>query len=64
LKWGEPFLSRPWKVDEPTGYATLPEGPGLGVRVNPERMAKLASDPKYQWRWPGATLPDGSVADY
>jgi galactonate dehydratase len=64
LKWGEPFLSRPWKVDEQTGYATLPEGPGLGVRVNPERMAELASDPKYQWRWPGATLPDGSVADY
>ena len=56
LKWGEQFLSRPWKVDEETGYATLPEGPGLGVRVDPERMAEVASDPKYQWRWPGRDL--------
>jgi galactonate dehydratase len=64
LQWGEQFLSRPWKVDEATGYATLPEGPGLGVRLDPDRMAKVASDPKYQWRWPGAALPDGSVADY
>jgi galactonate dehydratase len=64
LKWGEPFLSRPWHVDERTGFATLPEGPGLGVSVNRERMAGVAFDPKYRWRWPGATLPDGSVADY
>jgi hypothetical protein len=24
----------------------------------------LAKDPKFKWRWPGATLADGSVADY
>ena len=64
LKWGELFMNCPWKVDERTGYATLPDGPGLGVQINPGRMAEVASDPKYQWRWPGATLPDGSVADY
>jgi galactonate dehydratase len=64
LTWGEQFMNRPWTVDDKTGYATLPEGPGLGVTIDVGKMAKVAADPKYKWRWPGATLPDGSVADY
>jgi galactonate dehydratase len=64
LQWGEQFMDRPWKVDDKTGYATLPDGPGLGVHLDADKMAKIATDPKYKWRWPGATLPDGSVADY
>jgi galactonate dehydratase len=64
LEWGEQFMNRPWKVDDKTGYATLPEGPGLGVQIVADKMAKVAADPKYKWRWPGATLADGSVADY
>ena len=64
LQWGEQFMNRPWTVDEKTGYATLPEGPGLGIRIDLEKLAKVAADPKYKWRWPGATLPDGSIADY
>ena len=64
LQWGEQFMNRPWKVDDKTGYATLPEGPGLGVEIDVAKLAKVAADPKYKWRWPGATLPDGSVADY
>jgi galactonate dehydratase len=64
LQWGEQFMNRPWKVDDKTGYATLPEGPGLGVEIDVTKMAKVAADPKYRWRWPTVTLPDGSVADY
>jgi galactonate dehydratase len=64
LQWGEQFMNRPWSVDSATGYATLPEGPGLGIRVDLDRMAKVKSDPAYKWRWPGAKLPDGSIADY
>lgn len=64
LQWGEQFMNRPWKVDEATGYATLPDGPGLGVQLDLEKLAKVAADPKYKWRWPTMTLPDGSIADY
>ena len=64
LQWGEQFMNRPWKVDEQSGYATLPDGPGLGVQIDVAKMQAVAADPKYKWRWPGATLPDGSVADY
>jgi galactonate dehydratase len=64
LQWGEQFMTRPWKVDDKTGYATLPEGPGLGVEIDTDKMAKIAADPKYKWRWPSMTLPDGSITDY
>jgi galactonate dehydratase len=64
LKWGEQFMNRPWKVDDTTGYATLPEGPGLGVEIDTEKMAQVAADPKYKWKYPGARLKDGSVSDY
>jgi galactonate dehydratase len=64
LQWGEQFMNRPWQVDDKTGYATLPEGPGLGIQIDLEKMARVAADPKYQWRWPGAKLADGSIADY
>ncbi|MCH2211757.1 MAG: mandelate racemase/muconate lactonizing enzyme family protein [Fuerstiella sp.] len=64
LRWGEQFMNRPWTVDDATAYATLPEGPGLGVTIDRDRMATAAADPNYKWRWPGAKLPDGSVADY
>jgi galactonate dehydratase len=64
LTWGEQFMNRPWKVDDKTGFATLPEGPGLGVTIDVEKLGKVAADPKYKWRWPSMTLPDGSIADY
>jgi galactonate dehydratase len=64
LQWGEQFMNRPWTIDQKTGYATLPEGPGLGVEIDVVKLMKVAADPKYKWRWPGAKLPDGSVADY
>jgi galactonate dehydratase len=64
LQWGEQFMNRPFTIDDKTGYATLPEGPGLGVEIDLDKLAKVAADPKYKWKWPGAKLADGSVADY
>src|SRR5438067_1654364 len=63
LKWGEQFMNRPFKIDTKTGWCSLPEGPGLGIEIDREKMAKVAADPKYKWKFPGARLKDGSVAD-
>jgi galactonate dehydratase len=53
-------LKQSWEVDQ-EGYASLPQGPGLGVEVDEAALAK-AEPTKY--KWPGQKLPDGSVADY
>ena len=45
------------------GYIGLPPGPGLGVEVD-ERLLDAESRKPQTYRWPGATLKDGSVADY
>jgi galactonate dehydratase len=45
------------------GYIGLPPGPGLGVEVDEPRLAAEASKPQ-SYKWPGAKLKDGSVADY
>jgi galactonate dehydratase len=52
-----------WRVDK-EGYASLPEGPGLGVEIDEKAMAKVAADPKRRFRWPTPTSPDGAVRDY
>jgi hypothetical protein len=46
------------------GYASIPQGVGLGVEIDEQAMAKVAADPKNKFRWPGAKLRDGSIADY
>jgi galactonate dehydratase len=56
------FLRMDWKVDD-EGYVNLPGGPGLGVEVDEARLTELAAGPQ-SYKWPGATLPDGSIADY
>ena len=53
-------LKQSWEVDQ-EGYASLPQGPGLGVEVDEAALAK-AEPTKY--KWPGQKFPDGSVADY
>jgi len=63
LQWGEQFIRRTWSVDK-EGYASLPEGPGLGVEVDEKAMARVAADPKVKFAWPLMRLRDGSVADY
>lgn len=45
------------------GYIGLPPGPGLGVEVDEPRLIEEAKKPQ-TYKWPGATLRDGSVADY
>ena len=64
LKWGEQFMNRPWTADDKTGYATLPDGPGLGVEIDLDKLSKTAATTKIKYRWPRVSLPDGSVADY
>jgi galactonate dehydratase len=41
----------------------LPPGPGLGVEVDEKKMEEEAKKPQ-TYKWPGATLKDGSVSDY
>ncbi len=52
-----------WSVDK-EGYASLPQGPGLGVEIDEKAVAKVAADPKRRFRWPTPTSPDGGVRDY
>jgi galactonate dehydratase len=53
-----------WAIDK-DGYASLPEGPGLGVEIDEAAMAKVAADPRRKFKWPVVTYPqDGSVRDY
>lgn len=52
-----------WELDK-DGYATLPQGPGLGVEIDEKAMAKVAQDPKRRFRWPVPRYADGSVRDY
>ncbi len=53
-----------WEIDK-EGYASLPQGPGLGVEMDEAMIAKIAADPRRKFKWPVVTYPtDGSVRDY
>lgn len=52
-----------WEVDA-DGYASLPEGPGLGVEMDEVLMAQVAADPKRKFKWHTPAYQDGSVRDY
>jgi len=57
------LVRKNWSVDA-EGYASLPEGPGLGCEVDEGVLAELAKVPrKPEWPTRGR-LPDGSIADY
>src|SRR5262249_8799339 len=51
-----------WEIDK-DGYIGLPPGPGLGVEVDEKKLEEEAKKPQ-TYKWPGATLKDGSVSDY
>jgi galactonate dehydratase len=51
-----------WKLDQ-DGYIGLPPGPGLGVEVDEKKLEEEAKKPQ-TYKWPGATLKDGSISDY
>jgi galactonate dehydratase len=52
----------PFELDK-EGYIGLPPGPGLGVEVDEQRLIIESAKPQ-TYKWPGAKLKDGSVADY
>jgi galactonate dehydratase len=52
-----------WTVDD-EGYASLPEGPGLGVEIDEAAVLKLHAQMPKKSGWPRPMLPDGSIADY
>jgi galactonate dehydratase len=54
---------RSWEQDK-DGYASLPQGPGLGVEMDEGKMAEVAADPNRKFKWPLPKAPDGSVIDY
>jgi galactonate dehydratase len=52
-----------WDVDK-EGYASLPQGPGLGVEIDESMFDKVNADPKRKYQWPSRTSPDGAIRDY
>ena len=52
-----------WGKLDNDGYIGLPPGPGLGVDIDEKRLEEEAKRPQ-TYRWPGARLRDGSIADY
>jgi galactonate dehydratase len=55
--------NKQWEVDA-EGYASLPDGPGLGVDIDEAAMEKVNADPNRKFKWPHPTYQDGSVRDY
>jgi galactonate dehydratase len=57
------LVRKNWSVDK-DGYASLPQGPGLGVEIDEMVLAELARKPlRFEWPTRGR-LRDGSIADY
>jgi galactonate dehydratase len=54
--------NKSWSQDA-KGYASLPEGPGLGVDMSESMIAHVAAT-KPKFKWPLPTYADGSVRDY
>jgi galactonate dehydratase len=52
-----------WQTDE-QGFASLPQGNGLGVEVDESQFEKVNADPARLFQWPKPTLEDGAVRDY
>lgn len=57
---GETLLTNPIQVEN--GYALLPEGPGLGVEIDPEKLEAEAFDGV--WETPQFRRKDGSVTEW
>jgi galactonate dehydratase len=59
----EGSMTKKWTVDK-DGYASIPDGPGLGVDINEAKLEELSKQP-YQAEWPTrGRLKDGSISDY
>ena len=64
-KGHDPFdvVKKSWEVGK-DGYASLPQGAGLGVEIDEEKVRKIDAGPHKPSRWGYQKYPDGSVADY
>ncbi len=57
------LVKKNWSIDK-DGYASLPQGPGLGCEIDEAVLAELAKKPSPP-EWPTrGRLPDGSISDY
>ena len=57
------LVKKSWSVDK-DGYASLPQGPGLGVEIDEAKLEDLAKKP-HKPEWPiRGRLKDGSISDY
>ena len=56
-------VHKTWEMDK-EGYASLPQGPGLGVEIDEGLLPKVSSEMSIKYKWPGARSPDGAIADY
>ena len=57
------LIKKNWSIDK-DGYASLPQGPGLGCEIDKAVLAELAKKPaKPEWPTRGRH-PDGAIADY
>jgi len=59
-----PGVARKSFTLEKDGYATLPQGPGLGVEMDESAMKKVNDDPRNRYTWPTPRYADGAVRDY
>jgi galactonate dehydratase len=57
------LLHKTWETDK-DGYCNLPTEPGLGVDVDEAGALELSKQIGFNFKWPGAHYPDGSIADY
>lgn len=57
---GEDLLLEPFVLEE--GHLRVPQGPGLGIEVDENKLTALAYDGR--WRTPEYRHDDGSVADW
>jgi galactonate dehydratase len=59
----ETVARRSWTIDA-EGYASLPQGNGLGVEVDETQFEAINNDPRRRYHWPTPTYADGAVRDY
>ncbi len=59
-----PGVARKSFTVDADGYASLPQGPGLGVEMDESAFAAVNADPRRRFRWPVPRQPDGAVTDY
>lgn len=59
-----PIVRPSWTVDA-EGYASLPQGPGLGVEIDEKVLVDYPKQNQQRWAWPDrGRMKDGSISDY